>query len=93
MRISDSEGSHSEYLHMATHKPQESEALPPEDRPRPGSLGTEGETVRDVGKRGYEDARGPKKDTDQSGFDTQRDKAPATAPTRRLEKTGGADDR
>ena len=78
---------------MSTKKRTDAGALPPEERPRPGPLPTEGDEPREVGKRAYEDARGPKKDTDQSGFATQRKEAPPTAPTRRSDKTDGTDDR
>ena len=78
---------------MATHKRPDSAPLPPEEQPRPGPLPTDGDETREVGKRAFDDARGPKKDTDEAGYDAQRKKAPATAPTRRLDKTGGSDDR
>ena len=66
---------------------------PAEQRTRPDPLPTDGDTVREVGKRAYRDARGPTKDTDQDGRQAQRDHAPAEAPTRRSDKTGGTDDR
>jgi hypothetical protein len=78
---------------MTTNKRTDSKPLPPEDRPRPGPLPTEGEGVRDVGKRALNDVRGPQKDTDQSGYNRQRDGAPTDAPTRRSGKNEGTDDR
>lgn len=78
---------------MATPKLPDSEPLAPEEQPRPGPLPTEGDEVRDVGKRALDDVRSPRKDTDQTGFDRQRGRAPGNAPTRRSEKTGGTDDR
>jgi len=68
-----------------------SEPLPPEDQPQPGSLPTEGDGVREVGKQGYDDERSGRKDTDQAGLAEQRDRAPATSPTRRSDKSGGDD--
>jgi hypothetical protein len=67
---------------MATTKP-ESEPLPAEERPRPGPLPTQGDEVREVGKRALDDAEGPKKDTDEAGYERQRGKAPPDAPTKR----------
>ncbi|MBA3477453.1 MAG: hypothetical protein H0T52_03485 [Lautropia sp.] len=58
------------------------QALPPEKRFRPGPMPTQGDEVRDVGKRALDDVSS-KKDTDASGYDGQRSKAPADAPTKR----------
>ena len=78
---------------MATPKRTDAEPLPAGNRPYPGPLPTDGDKVREVGKRAYDDVRGPKKDTDQTGLDSQRKRAPDGAPTRRSERTGGTDDR
>ena len=48
---------------MATSKHPQSQPLPPEDQPQPGPLPTEGDEVREVGKRAGEDATSGKKDT------------------------------
>ena len=66
---------------MATDK--QSKQLPPEERPRPGPLPAEDDPVREVGKRALDDVESPKKDTDESGYEGQRGKAPADAPTKR----------
>ena len=68
---------------MATSKDSGQQPLPPEERPRPGPLPTEGDEVRDVGKRAHDDVESPRKDTDESGYKSQRDKAPPNAPTKR----------
>jgi hypothetical protein len=49
---------------------------------------TEGDEVRGVGRRAFDDVRSGRKDTDQAGRDQQRSEAPPDAPTRR---SGGAD--
>ena len=70
---------------MATSKERASqpEPLPAEDRPRPGPMPTDGDEVREVGKRALDDTKGPKKDTDESGYDKQREGAPPQSPTKR----------
>ena len=78
---------------MPASKRPNPDALPAEEQPRPGPLPTDGDTVREVGKRGYEDARGPKKDTDQAGFESQRKRAPPNSPARRSDKADGSDNR
>jgi hypothetical protein len=78
---------------MATRKRADSDPLPSEEQPRPGPLPTEGDKVREVGKRGHDDVRSPRKDTDQAGFNRQRETAPDTSPTHRSDKTDGTDDR
>ena len=78
---------------MAIPKRPDAGPVPAGKRPHPGPLPTDGDTVREVGKRAYEDVRGPKEDTDQTGLDSQRKRAPDGSPTRRSEKTGGIDDR
>ena len=67
-----------------------SKPLPPEDQPHPGPMPTEGDEVRDVGKRAHDDAKGPQDDTDQSGYQGQRDKAPPQSPTKRSGVTDGS---
>jgi hypothetical protein len=81
---------HEGSIDMATSKDDASRPLPPEDQPRPGPLPTEGDTVRGVGKRAHDDATGANKDTDQSGYQGQRDKAPEQSPTKRSGVTDGS---
>jgi len=70
---------------MSTSKERatQPEPLPDEDRPRPGPLPTDGDKVREVGKRALDDAKGPKKDTDETGYDKQRESAPPQSPVKR----------
>lgn len=68
---------------MATRKKPDSEALPAEKRFRPGPMPTQGEEVREVGKRAVEDVTSRKKDTDATGYQQQREEAPSDAPTKR----------
>ncbi len=68
---------------MPTSKQPESQPMPPEEQPQPGPLPTEGDEVREVGKRAHDDATGPKKDTDESGYDRQRADGPPSSPTKR----------
>lgn len=75
---------------MATNK--HSKPLPPEDRPRPGPLPAEDDPVREVGKRALNDVESPKKDTDESGYEGQRVKAPSDAPTKRSGVVDGSED-
>jgi hypothetical protein len=82
---------------MATRKPSgsrppsDSQPLPPEEQPRPGPLPADGDGVRDAGKRAYDDERSSRKDTDEAGYDRQRDEASSGAPTRRSGRTDGSD--
>lgn len=69
----------------------ESEALAPEEQPRPHTMPTEGDQVRGVGKRAVDDLRSGRKDTDQAGRDEQRSKAPPDSPTRRSGVEDGSD--
>ena len=78
---------------MVAPKPPDPTPVPPEERPRPGALPAHGDGVREVGKRAHDDSKSPRKDTDQAGFDSQRQRAPQDAPTRRSDKSGGTDDR
>jgi hypothetical protein len=63
--------------------PSEAEPLAPEEQPRPHTMPTEGDEVRGVGRRAYDDLRSGRKDTDQAGRDQQRSEAPPGAPTKR----------
>jgi hypothetical protein len=74
---------------MATSK-ETSQPLPPEERPLPGPMPTEGDEVRDIGKRAGDDLKSPRKDTDEAGYDTQRKNAPETSPTKRSGITDGS---
>lgn len=78
---------------MVTPKRPDAEPRPAEKGAGPGPLPTDGDTVREIGKRAYQDALGPRKDTDQEGRDDQRRRAPDDAPTHRSDKTDGNDDR
>jgi hypothetical protein len=69
----------------------EPDALPPEEQPRPHAMPTEGDEVRGVGKRGLDDLRSGRKDTDQAGRDEQRSKAPPDSPIRRSGIEDGSD--
>jgi len=68
---------------MATSKQPESQPLPPQDQPQPGPLPTEGDEVREVGKRAHDDDISRKENTDQGGFDRQRAEAPDSSPVKR----------
>jgi len=61
----------------------ESEPLAPEEQPSPQTMPTEGDQVRDVGKRAHDDLRSGRQDTDEAGRDLQRSKAPPGSPTKR----------
>ena len=77
---------------MATSKepnPQ-SEPIPAEDRPQPSPMPTDGDEVREIGKRALDDSKGPKKDTDEAGYDKQRESAPTQSPTKRSGITDGS---
>jgi len=74
---------HERDIEMATSKEAVSRPLPPEDQFHPGPMPTEGDRVRDVGKRAHDDLTGPEKNTDEAGYDTQREKAPESSPTKR----------
>lgn len=67
------------------------EPLAPEEQPQPNVMPTEGDEVRGVGRRAFEDVRSGKKDTDQAGRDQQRNQAPPDAPTRRSGIQDGSD--
>jgi hypothetical protein len=69
----------------------EPEALAPEEQPRPHTMPTEGDGVREVGKRVLDDMRSGRKDTDQAGRDEQRSKAPPDSPIRRSGTEDGSD--
>ena len=61
----------------------ESEPLAPEEQPQPHTMPTEGDEVRGVGRRAFEDVSSGRQDTDEAGRDQQRNKAPSDAPTKR----------
>ena len=67
------------------------EPLAPEEQPQPHTMPTEGDEVRGVGRRAFDDVRGGRKDTDQAGRDQQRSEAPPDAPTRRSGGVDGSD--
>ncbi len=67
------------------------EPLAPEEQPQPHAMPTEGDEVRGVGRRAFDDVRSGRKDTDQDGRDEQRGKAPPDAPTRRSGVADGSD--
>lgn len=67
---------------MANDKKAGTEPVPPEQQAQPGPMPTEGDEVRDVGKRALADVKS-KKNTDESGYDRQRSKAPPDSPTKR----------
>lgn len=77
---------------MASSKVPHPEPVPPGKRPAPGPMPTDGDGPREVFKRGNEDLRS-RQDTDQEGWNAQRQKAPPPSPTRRSDKTDGVDDR
>lgn len=68
---------------MPTSNKDSEQPLAPEDQPQPHSMPTEGDEVRDIGKRAADDVKSPKKNTDEAGYDTQRAKAPSESPTKR----------
>jgi hypothetical protein len=69
----------------------DAEPLAPEEQPQPFTMPTEGDEVRGVGRRAFDDLRSGKKDTDQAGRDQQRDEAPADSPTKRSGVVDGSD--
>jgi hypothetical protein len=79
-------------IDMATSKDPGSRPLPAEEQPHPGPMPTQGDRVRGVGERAHDDVESPKQDTDQSGYEKQRDDAPQHSPTKRSGITDGSKD-
>ena len=74
---------------MSRCKEETAQPLAPEDQPQPHSMPTEGDEVRDIGKRAADDDQSAKQSTDE-GYDMQRAKAPAESPTKRSGITDGS---
>ena len=77
---------------MATNrKLEEAEPLAPDEPGKTGQMPTEGDKVREVGRRALDDVSRGRQDTDQAGRDEQRRQAPPGAPTKRSGIDDGSD--